>query len=321
MIIFDKVTKKFSANSYGLLEVSFEVEPGELLLATGPSGSGKTTLMKLMTKEYTPTEGKILFDELDLDQLSFSKVHQLRRRIGVIFQDYRLLSDLNVWENVALPLAITGHRQHEIEERVTDLLKLVGMTDKAPLFPSQLSGGEAQRISIARSMAIGPSVIFADEPTGNLDSKTASKIAKLLDKINQLGTTVIFATHDPVVLDFFNDRRVLELDEGKLVKDSGTTKKAEQDNDKTKKDSQEKKDKSDNKQDEQKAGKTQGLWGGFWQRISNFRKSGSAPTDSAPATSKSDKSETSSSKNTAPTKQKTETKKSGKKPNQDTKQK
>ncbi len=224
MLTFDQVTKQFTAESFGVSDISFEIGPGEFVFVTGPSGSGKTTLMRLLTKEYTPTTGDIIFENLTVNNLRSSQVHQLRRKIGVVFQDYRLLSELNVWENVALPLYIIGKKQVEIEERVTDLLKLVELTDKALLFPSQLSGGEAQRISIARALATGPSIIFADEPTGNLDAENSMRIAKLLHKINELGTTILFATHDGDVLAEFKNSRILHLEKGKLIKDGGKKK-------------------------------------------------------------------------------------------------
>jgi cell division transport system ATP-binding protein len=220
MIIFDRVTKQFGTDAYALRDVSFSISPGELVCITGPSGSGKTTLMKLLTREYIPSEGEVYFDEVSLGSLKSSKVPQHRRQIGVIFQDYKLLSEYNVWENIALPLYILNKKEHEIEERVTDLLKLVNLTDKAYSFPSQLSGGEAQRVSIARALATGPKVIFADEPTGNLDPETSITIAKLLHKINELGTTVLLATHDLGVLEILEGERHIQLDKGQLIKDS-----------------------------------------------------------------------------------------------------
>lgn len=224
MLTFDHVTKQFTEDSYGVRDITFEIEPGEFVFITGPSGSGKTTLMRLMTREYTPTEGEIHLEDLPVSALKNSQLHELRRRIGVVFQDYRLLTDLNVWENIALPLYIIGKKQAEIEERVTDLLKLVELTDKALLFPRQLSGGEAQRISIARALATGPGIIFADEPTGNLDNENAVRIGKLLHKINELGTTVLMATHDENVLGVFKGTRRMRLDNGKLVEDKGKKK-------------------------------------------------------------------------------------------------
>lgn len=220
MIVFDNVTKQFSDHDYGLRNVSFRVEPGDFIFITGNSGSGKTTLMRLLTKEYTPTEGEIYFEETPLGEIKMSQVHHLRRKIGVVFQDYKLLPDLNVWENISLPLYIVGTPEAEVERRVTDLLRLVGLMDKSELFISQLSGGEAQRVSIARALTTGPSVIFADEPTGNLDPDTSLIIANLFNKINELGTTVLFATHNHELLAHFKEKRRLHLDEGALVEDT-----------------------------------------------------------------------------------------------------
>lgn len=225
MIKFSNVTKQFGDSSYALKDVSFDVERGELVCITGPSGSGKTTLMRLLTKEYEPTEGEIIFNDHSLQGIRRSQVHQHRRQIGVIFQDYKLLTDQNVWENIALPLYITGKPQAEIESRVTDLLQLVNLTEKAFLFPNQLSGGEAQRVSIARALATGPGVIFADEPTGNLDPETSIAIAKLLHKINELGTTIMLATHDLGVIEALPKARRIHLDKGSLTKDSHAGKK------------------------------------------------------------------------------------------------
>ncbi len=220
MITFETITKQFGDGSYALQDVSFAIDPGELVMITGPSGSGKTTLMRLLTMEYKPTQGEITFFDTPLSQVKSGHVYQHRRQIGVVFQDYKLLPEYNVWENIALPLYIVGKSTAEIESRVTDLLKLVNLTEKAYLFPNQLSGGEAQRVSIARALATGPSVIFADEPTGNLDPETSLSIAKLLKTINELGTTILFATHDLGVLKALADERHIKLDNGHLVKDT-----------------------------------------------------------------------------------------------------
>ncbi len=225
MITFSSVTKKFLPDETGVFDVSFSVEPGEMVFITGPSGSGKTTLMRLLTREYFPTSGDIEFEGEQLSTIREHEIHKHRRKIGVVFQDYRLLPELNIWENVALPLSIIGKPQHEIEERVTDLLKLVQLTSKAELFPRQLSGGEAQRISIARALAIAPKVICADEPTGNLDRDTATNIAHLLHTINKLGTTVFFATHDPHIISLFADKRRIHLEDGVLKYDTHAEKK------------------------------------------------------------------------------------------------
>lgn len=220
MITFSSVTKKFGNEPPALENVSFGVDAGEFVFLTGNSGSGKTTLLKLLIREYVPTSGEIEFDGQKLNKLKNSQIHHHRRRIGMVFQDYRLLPELNVWENIALALQITGKKSAEIEERVTDLLELVQLTEKAYYFPNQLSGGEAQRISIARALATAPHVLLADEPTGNLDQQNTMMIAKLFHKIHELGTTILFATHDASILNSFSHRQ-LHLDKGKLVSDSG----------------------------------------------------------------------------------------------------
>jgi cell division transport system ATP-binding protein len=208
MINFKSVGITFPNGCTAFTDLSFQVQEGELAIITGPSGSGKTTIMNLLLKEHNPTQGKIEFAGQALHEVRPSKIPQHRRRIGVVFQDYKLIQDLNVWENIALPLSIKGQDQVDIERRVTDLLKLVKLKDKALLFPKQLSGGEAQRISIARALATGPKVIFADEPTGNLDEQTSLHIIKLLTKINKLGTTVLVATHDHLVIENLKGQRI-----------------------------------------------------------------------------------------------------------------
>jgi cell division transport system ATP-binding protein len=220
MIKFSSVSKYFPPDAHAIKDISFEIEPGELVLLTGPSGSGKTTIMKLLTKEYLASEGDIFFSDQNLNEIKDSQVHEHKRKIGVIFQDYKLLPELNIWENIALPLSIVGKNQEEIEQRVTDLLTLVSLTEKAFLFPKQLSGGEAQRISIARALSTGPGIVFADEPTGNLDRDTSLEIGKLIQKINSLGTTIVFATHDHDVMELLKEARHINLEKGKLVGDS-----------------------------------------------------------------------------------------------------
>ena len=218
MIIFDNVTKQFGDNPPAVEEVTFSVDKGEFIFLTGHSGSGKTTLLKLLTKEYTVSEGEIDFEGEQLTKLKNSKLHKHRRKIGVIYQDYRLLPELNVWENIALALEIIGKPQKEIEERVTDLLDLVQLSDKAFFFPAELSGGESQRVGIARALATAPNVLLADEPTGNLDPENTLMIARLFDKIHQIGTTVLFATHDLTVLETLGHRR-LKMEKGRLIED------------------------------------------------------------------------------------------------------
>lgn len=211
MIIFSSVSKNFGDEKTAIDHFSLQINDGDFLVITGPSGAGKTTLMKLLIREYDPTEGDIEFDGEKINLLKRSFIPELRRKIGVVFQDYKLIKDMNVWENIALPLYILGKKDREIEERVTDLLNLVNLTDKALLFPKQLSGGEAQRVSIARALATGPKVIFADEPTGNLDAEASLMITELLKKINQLGTTLLFATHDNLVLQALAKEKIIHL--------------------------------------------------------------------------------------------------------------
>ena len=220
MITFSSVTKRFGEEPPALENITFDVQKGEFIFLTGPSGSGKTTLLKLLTKEYTPTAGDVQFEGKSLNKIRGGQVHSHRRHIGVVFQDYRLLPELNVWENIALALRISNKSEKDIEERVTDLLELVQLREKAESFPAQLSGGEAQRVSIARALATAPNLILADEPTGNLDPQTTHMIATLFHKIHELGTTILFATHDSSILSLFPHRQ-LHLDKGHLITDTG----------------------------------------------------------------------------------------------------
>lgn len=219
MIEFITVTKQFSTGQVALSDLSFAVEPGEFVFLVGESGAGKTTIMRLLTKEMSPTSGSIRFFEKNLAEMSKSAVPHHRREVAVIFQDYKLLLDRTVAENISLPLEIAGKAKEEIESRVKDLLALVGLSDKEHHFPVQLSGGEAQRVSIARALALGPKVIFADEPTGNLDSESAHMIARLFAKINELGTTVFMATHNLDLVKLLKKREI-HLEKGKIVKDT-----------------------------------------------------------------------------------------------------
>jgi cell division transport system ATP-binding protein len=261
MIKFKKVTKKFGNGNVAFVDLSFDIESGEMVAVTGPSGSGKTTIMRLLIREYKPSSGKIIFDGKNLKKIKKRQIPQHRRRIGVVFQDYKLIEELNVWENIALPLNIKGKKKADIEHRVTDLLSLVGLEDKALMFPRQLSGGESQRISIARALATGPKIIFADEPTGNLDPKTGTHIIKLLGKINKLGTTVLLATHDSYILNKFDLRQIDLTDQNKnsqqkSKKKSKPTKKAKE-KDKDKEPKKTKKQKSDKETKESSKKKNQ----------------------------------------------------------------
>ncbi len=220
MLVFSSVTKSFGDDTTALHNVSFQIDPGELVVITGPSGSGKTTLMKLLTKEYSLDGGSIQLDDLDLSQVRSKDIPYVRRRVGVVFQDYKLLGELTAWENIALALSIINTSSSELEQRVADLLDLVGLADKAFLFPHQLSGGEAQRISIARALSTAPNILFADEPTGNLDANTTKEIIELFKKINDLGTTVIVTTHDPLVMEGLGTDRLIEITRGSITKDT-----------------------------------------------------------------------------------------------------
>lgn len=224
MITFDTVSKVFPNGYVGLDEVSFEIAPNSLTFIEGESGAGKTTLMRLMIRELLPTEGEILIDGESISRLPASKIPYLRRKVAVVFQDYKLIAERTIAENIDLVLEISGMSSRQRPQRIEEVLHLVDLGDRGPLFPVQLSGGELQRISLARALATTPSVIFADEPTGNLDPKTSAEIGALLNKIVDLGTTVLVATHDQGLLKGTKHRR-LTLSQGRVVSDSHADKK------------------------------------------------------------------------------------------------
>ena len=217
MINIEKITKKFG-DIIALSEISFKIEKGEFVFLTGPSGAGKTTLIKLLLAEYLSSSGEIEINGEKLNKVPKNKLHLWRRKIGVVFQDYKLFSDRTVFENVALPLEISRTPVSELNEKVDKILNLVGLTERAYLFPAQLSGGELQRASLARAVVTGPEILLADEPTGNLDPKTSAEMIELFTEINKKGTTILMATHNQGVVDSFKGR-VIELDKGKLVRD------------------------------------------------------------------------------------------------------
>lgn len=219
MIRFDHVTKVFPNGYVGLQDINFEIEPGDFTYVVGESGAGKTTLMRLLIREFVPTEGEIFLEDRPYSEILDKEIPQLRRKVGVVFQDYKLLPDRTVAENVGLALEILGVSRARIEEEVNEMLELVGLQDKANLFPVQLSGGELQRVAIARALAMTPTILFADEPTGNLDPETTKGIGQLLHKISELGTTVLVATHDTGLIASHPGRQ-LHLQKGKLVKDA-----------------------------------------------------------------------------------------------------
>ena len=217
MVKFENVTKKFGEVT-ALNGVSFVIEPGEFVFVIGPSGAGKSTLVRLILKECLPTEGTIKVKNFNLQELSKKKIPEYRRQIGVVFQDFKLLSDQTVFENVALALRVLNEAEEKIEQKVLNILDLVGLKGKDNFFPSQLSGGELQRVCLARAIVGEPEIIIADEPTGNLDLGIARQIVDLLKKINEAGKTVIMATHNFAIVNALS-QRVIELDEGKLVSD------------------------------------------------------------------------------------------------------
>jgi len=219
MIVFKKVSKSFADGSQALDEVSFQIENGEFVFLIGPSGAGKTTVMKLLRCEMAASEGVILVKDKDLNELEPSKIPQLRRQVAMCFQDFKLLPDRTVYENVALSLEIDGVSDEEIQNQVSEALSQVGLGKKGNFFPIQLSGGELQRVGIARAIVGKPEVLLADEPTGNLDPKSGLKILKLFKEINMSGTTVIVATHNAEVVNKFKER-VMVLKKGKMISDS-----------------------------------------------------------------------------------------------------
>jgi len=217
MIKFKKVTKKF-VNETALQEVDFEVDSGEFVFLMGPSGAGKTTLLRLLLKAIKPSSGEIIFNGQNLSDINRGELPAYRRQIGAVFQDYKLLADRTIFENIALPLEISAISADDIKKKVNQVLKLVGLKNKANFFPVQLSGGELQRVVIARAVVNEPKLVFADEPTGNLDEGTGWQIVKLLKKINQAGTTVIMATHDKQLVKDFK-KRIIYLKDGKIKED------------------------------------------------------------------------------------------------------
>jgi cell division transport system ATP-binding protein len=213
-----KVTKVYPGGHVGLEHVSLRVDRGEFVFLVGPTGCGKTTLIKTLIRELQPTEGEVLIAGRDISQLPDKKVPQLRRRIGTVFQDYKLLPSRNVYDNVAYALQVIGASRSEIRRKVPDALRLVGLADKVKNFPDQLSGGEQQRLSVARAFVNHPPLLLADEPTGNLDPNTSIGIMQVLYRINRTGTTVVVVTHDNEVVDKMR-RRVIALDQGRVVRD------------------------------------------------------------------------------------------------------
>jgi cell division transport system ATP-binding protein len=218
MIRMENVTKVYKGGSAALESISLDIQKGEFVFLVGPSGSGKSTMLRLLTKEEEPTSGRIWVAGKEINSLSSWKVPYLRRNIGSVFQDFKLLPRKTVRENVAFALEVIGRPRAIVRTQVPQILELVGLRNKMDSYPDQLSGGEQQRVSIARAFVNRPLILLADEPTGNLDPKTSTGIMRLLDRINRTGTTVVMATHDQSIVDSMR-RRVVELEGGRLVRD------------------------------------------------------------------------------------------------------
>src|SRR3989344_6565457 len=218
MIRLNKVSKQFRTGVFGISEVSFDVEKGEFVFLVGPTGSGKTTIFRLLTRETLPTEGEIVIDNWDVVKLPGGKVPNLRKKIGVVFQDLKLMMDRTIFENIVLPLEVSGIKTLEAIKIVDEIMEKTGIATHKEKFPVQLSGGELQRVAIARALTLSPDILLADEPTGNLDNDTAFEIMKLLSEINEKGTTVIMATHNEDIIKTLSKRKI-SLNKGRLVGD------------------------------------------------------------------------------------------------------
>lgn len=218
MISFQAVTKIFRPNILALENVSFEIKPKEFVSIAGKSGAGKTTLLRLLLAEEKPTKGQIFFDDENLSKIALEKLPQLRRKIGAVFQDYKLLPSKTTYENIAYVMEVIGASEEEIARDVNQVLEIVGLENRAQNFPAELSAGECQRAAIARALIHRPDVILADEPTGNLDPYHTLEILRLLLKIHELGTTVILATHNKEIINSL-EKRVITLEGGRVIRD------------------------------------------------------------------------------------------------------
>ena len=218
MIEFKNVIKKYDNNITATDNISVKIAPGEFVYVVGPSGAGKSTFIKMMYREEAPTSGSIVVNEYALESIKNREIPFLRRELGIVFQDFKLLPRLTVFENIAYALQVIEKTPEEVEQRVNRVLDLVGLSDKRNNFPTELSGGEQQRIAIARAIANEPSILIADEPTGNLDPETAEGIMDILERINKQGTTVVMATHNSYIVNGYK-HRVLEINGGKIIRD------------------------------------------------------------------------------------------------------
>jgi len=218
MIQFTDVTKSYTEGNTALNGVSLQIEDGEFVFLVGPSGSGKSTIMKIITGELKPTSGSVHVNGYNLERIRKRDIPFMRRTLGVVFQDFRLIPKMTVYDNVAYAMRVIGAREAEIKERVPYVLELVGLTDKERRHPNEMSGGEQQRLAIARALVNNPSTIIADEPTGNLDPARSFELMTLLQEINNLGTTVLVVTHEQELVQRF-DKRVIVIDDGMVISD------------------------------------------------------------------------------------------------------
>ncbi len=218
MIAFQNVYKIYNSHTTALEDVNFQVNPGEFVCLVGKSGAGKSTAIRLLIGEEKPTRGRIFFGQFEVNKLKDNDLPSFRRHIGIVFQDFRLLPNKSAYENVAFALEVAGRAQREISELTPQVLDMVGLSERLKNFPHELSGGEKQRVAIARAMVHRPEVIIADEPTGNLDPFHTWEIINLLQKINELGTTIILATHDKEIINSL-EKRVVTLDHGRVIRD------------------------------------------------------------------------------------------------------
>lgn len=218
MIIFSNVSKVYENGSTALNNISFFIERGEFVFIVGPSGAGKSTLIKLLMHEETPTSGDVIINSVNVNTLKHDQIPYLRRNMGVVFQDFRLLPKKTVYENVSFAMEIVGASRREIRRQVPNVLSMVGLSHKAKAYPSQLSGGEQQRVALARALVNNPAFLIADEPTGNLNPKTAMEIVELLNEINKRGTTVVMATHAKDIVDQMK-KRVIAIEDGVIARD------------------------------------------------------------------------------------------------------
>ena len=218
MIEFTNVVKAYHTGNKALKGISMHINDGEFVFLVGPSGSGKSTIIKLITGEIQPTEGNVLVNQFHLESIRSREIPYLRRTVGVVFQDFRLIANKTVYENIAFAMRVIGAREKEIRSRVPYVLALVGLENKGRRHPGELSGGEQQRVAIARALVNNPSMIIADEPTGNLDPARSYEIMLLLEEINNLGTTVLVVTHERELVERFT-KRVIAIDDGKVISD------------------------------------------------------------------------------------------------------